>query len=139
MVTAAKLAGAHATIVQLPDGYDTRVSAAGGRLSGGQIQRIGLARALYGDPVLLVLDEPNANLDNDGSQALNAAIRAIKARGGAVLIMAHRPAGIEECDLLLVLENGQRAAFGPRDEVLRRVVRNQQQIRESRGKTGGVR
>jgi ATP-binding cassette subfamily C protein len=138
VVAAAKLAGAHAMIVHLPDGYDTRVSAAGGRLSGGQIQRLGLARALYGAPVLLVLDEPNANLDNQGSQALNAAIRAIKARGGAVLIMAHRPAAIEECDTLLVLENGQRAAFGPRDEVLRRVVQNQQQIRDSKGKSGGV-
>ena len=138
VVAAAKLTGAHAMIVQLPDGYDTRVSAAGGRLSGGQIQRIGLARALYDDPVLLVLDEPNANLDNQGSQALNTAIRTIKERGGAVLIMAHRPAAIEECEMLLVLDNGQRAAFGPRDEVLRKAVQNHQQIRASKGKGGGV-
>ncbi len=81
-------------ILKLPDGYDTRVTAGGGRLSGGQIQRIGLARAMYGDPVLLVLDEPNSNLDNEGSKALNDAIRAIKADGKSVLIMAHRPAAI---------------------------------------------
>jgi ABC-type protease/lipase transport system fused ATPase/permease subunit len=106
-------------ILQLPEGYDTRVSGNGGRLSGGQIQRIGLARAMYDNPVVLVLDEPNSNLDNDGSEALNAAIRATKAEGGCVLIMAHRPAAIQECDLLLMLEGGARRAFGPKDEVLR--------------------
>ncbi len=82
-------------ILRLPDGYDTRVSASGGRLSGGQIQRIGLARAMYGDPVVVVLDEPNSNLDNDGSVALNGAIRAMKAEGKCILIMAHRPAAIQ--------------------------------------------
>ena len=107
------------------------------RLSGGQIQRIGLARALYGDPVILVLDEPNSNLDNDGSMALNAAIRAMKAEGRSVLIMAHRPAAIQECDLLLVLDDGMRRAFGPRDEVLRAMVRNAGEIARSTG-PGGV-
>jgi len=124
IVRAARLAGAHAMIVALPDGYDTRICEHAGRLSGGQVQRIGLARALYGDPVLLVLDEPNSNLDADGSQALNMAIRAIKGRGASVMIMAHRPAAIQECDDLLVLENGAQTAFGPRDDVLRQVVRN---------------
>ena len=114
VVAAAKRAAAHDMILQLPDGYDTRVTALGGRLSGGQIQRIGLARAMYGDPVLLVLDEPNSNLDNDGSMALNHAIRELKAEGRTVLIMAHRPAAIQECDLLLVLDGGARRAFGPR-------------------------
>lgn len=128
IVAAARKADAHRMIIQLPNGYDTRVSAAGGRLSGGQIQRIGLARALYGDPVLLILDEPNSNLDNDGSVAVNAAIRAIKAEGKSVLIMAHRPAAIQECDLLLVLEEGVRKAFGPRDQVLRELVRNHAEI-----------
>ena len=125
-------------ILKLPDGYDTRVTAGGGRLSGGQMQRIGLARAMYGDPVILVLDEPNSNLDNDGSAALNAAIRRTKEDGNAVIIMAHRPAAIEECDLLLVLENGIRRAFGPRDEVLREVVQNHSQILQHSGQGGGV-
>ncbi len=128
VVAAARKADAHSMIVKLPDGYDTRVSAAGSRLSGGQIQRIGLARALYGDPVLLILDEPNSNLDNDGSVAVNTAIRAMKAEGKSVLIMAHRPAAIQECDLLLVLEDGARKGFGPRDQVLRELVRNHTEI-----------
>lgn len=140
VVEAAKKAAAHALILRLPDGYDTPVKGAGGLLSGGQLQRIGLARALYGDPVLLVLDEPNANLDNEGSEALNQAVRAVKAGGGAVLIMAHRPSAIQECDKLLVLDDGMPRAFGPRDEVLRRSVANAAQIAESAAqrKGGGV-
>jgi ATP-binding cassette subfamily C protein len=128
IVVAARKADAHDMIVRLPQGYDTRVTAAGGRLSGGQMQRIGLARALYGDPVLLILDEPNSNLDSTGSAALNAAIRGAKAEGKSVLIMAHRPAAIQECDLLLVLEEGTRRAFGPRDQVLRDQVKNHSEI-----------
>ncbi|MFU8864445.1 MAG: type I secretion system permease/ATPase [Rhodobacterales bacterium] len=141
VVEAAKKAGAHEMILKLPDGYDTLVTAAGGRLSGGQIQRIGLARALYGKPVILVLDEPNSNLDNDGSQALNLAIRALKAEGRSVLIMAHRPAAIQECDMILVLENGMRAAFGPKDAVLKQVLANHQDVRggADQGQIGGVR
>jgi ATP-binding cassette subfamily C protein len=128
IIEAARKADAHDMIVRLPQGYDTQVSAAGSRLSGGQIQRIGLARALYGDPVLLVLDEPNSNLDNAGSAALNTAIRTMKAEGKSVLIMAHRPAAIQECDLLLVLGEGTRRAFGPRDQVLRDQVQNYAEI-----------
>lgn len=128
VVAAAKLAGAHDMILHLPDGYDTRVSPMGGRLSGGQIQRVGLARALYGDPVILVLDEPNSNLDSIGSDALNNAIRDLKKRGKSVIIMAHRPAAIAECDLLLVIEDGMRRAFGPRDEVLKAQVQNAGQV-----------
>ncbi len=128
VVDAARKADAHDMIVRLPQGYDTRVSASGGRLSGGQMQRIGLARALYGDPVLLILDEPNSNLDNAGSVALNTAIRTMKSDGKSVLIMAHRPAAIQECDLLLVLEDGLRKAFGPRDQVLRDQVKNHTEI-----------
>jgi ATP-binding cassette, subfamily C, bacterial len=128
VVAAAKAAAAHDMILRLPDGYDTLITAIGGRLSGGQMQRIGLARAFYGDPVLLILDEPNSNLDNEGSLALNAAIRALKDRGGSALIMAHRPAAIQECDTLLMLEDGTRRAFGPRDQVLREMVKNHADI-----------
>ncbi len=137
VVEAAKKAAAHDMIVKLPNGYDTRVSASGGQLSGGQIQRIGLARAMYGDPVLLVLDEPNSNLDNIGSTALNSAIRQMKEDGKSVLIMAHRPAAIQECDMLLVLDGGARRSFGPRDEVLRETVKNFSDIQQSKG-VGGV-
>ena len=137
IVQAAQKAAAHDMIVKLPEGYDTRVATLGGRLSGGQIQRIGLARALFGNPVLLVLDEPNSNLDNDGTLALNTAIRSTKESGGAVLIMAHRPAAIQECDLLLVIEDGMRRAFGPRDQVLREMVKNHTEIVRSSG-PGGV-
>ncbi|MDU8912611.1 type I secretion system permease/ATPase [Aestuariicoccus sp. MJ-SS9] len=138
VVAAAKKAAAHDMILKLPDGYDTKVTAAGGRLSGGQMQRIGLARALYGDPVLLVLDEPNSNLDNEGSEAVNKAIRGMKEQGKSVLIMAHRPAAIKECDMLLMLEGGSRAAFGPKDEVLAKMVKNHQQIQQA-VTPGGVR
>jgi ATP-binding cassette, subfamily C, bacterial len=138
IVAAARKADAHDMIVKLPNGYDTRVSASGGRLSGGQMQRIGLARALYGDPVLLILDEPNSNLDNDGSVAVNAAIRAFKAEGKSVLIMAHRPAAIQECDLLLVLEDGMRKGFGPRDQVLRELVRNHTDILKTSAPGGAM-
>lgn len=137
VVAAAKKAAAHDMILRLPDGYDTQISGVSGRLSGGQLQRIGLARAMYGDPVLLVLDEPNSNLDNDGSVALNTAIRQMKSAGNAVMIMAHRPAAIAECDLLLVLEGGMIKAFGPRDEVLRSTVKNHAEIKRAPG-AGGV-
>ncbi|MBV7380402.1 type I secretion system permease/ATPase [Maritimibacter dapengensis] len=137
VVTAAKKAAAHDLIIRLPDGYDTKVKGAGGLLSGGQLQRIGLARALYHDPVILVLDEPNANLDNEGTEALNSAVRSVKANGGAVLIMAHRPSAIQECEKLLVLDDGMPRAFGPRDEVLRRTVQNAQQIEQSASQRQG--
>ncbi len=124
VVAAARKAGAHEMILKMPEGYDTRISAGSGRLSGGQKQRIGLARAMYGEPVILVLDEPNSNLDSIGSEALNEAIRAMKAEGKAVIIMAHRPAAIAECDLILMIEGGMRKAFGPRDEVLKEQLKN---------------
>ncbi|WP_271880576.1 type I secretion system permease/ATPase [Phaeobacter italicus] len=138
VVEAAKKAAAHDMIVRLPEGYDTRITAGGGRLSGGQMQRVALARALYDDPVIVILDEPNSNLDNDGSVALNNAIRQMKAEGRSVLIMAHRPAAIQECDLLLVVDQGIQTAFGPKDKVLREMVANHQTIQQSTG-AGGVR
>ena len=128
VVAAARKAGAHEMILGLPQGYDTPVSTGGGRLSGGQKQRIGLARAFYGDPVFLVLDEPNSNLDAGGQDALNLAIRQAKAEGRIVIIMAHRPAGIAECDLILIMDNGTAKAFGLRDEVLKAHVRNYAQV-----------
>lgn len=138
VVAAAKKADAHEMILRLPDGYDTRVTATGGQLSGGQIQRVGLARAMYGDPVVLVLDEPNSNLDNSGSAALNNAVLQQKAAGGIVFVMAHRPDAIFHCDTLLVLENGTKRAYGPKDEVLRQVTKNHDEIVNAAGKGAGV-
>ena len=138
VVDAARKADAHDMILALPDGYDTRLDATGGRLSGGQVQRIGLARALFGDPVLLVLDEPNANLDNEGSAALNRAVEACKAEGRSTIIMAHRPSAIEHCEWLLHIDGGLRRAFGPREEVLRETVANHREIAAGRGIGGGA-
>ncbi|APG49354.1 type I secretion system permease/ATPase [Phaeobacter porticola] len=126
VVAAARKAAVHDMILTLPQGYDTPVRVASNRLSGGQVQRIGLARALYGDPVLLVLDEPNSNLDNEGSQALNLAVSHAKKDGRAVIIMAHRPAAIQLCDLILILDNGTQRAFGAKDAVLGEHLQNPQ-------------
>ncbi len=133
VIEAAKMADAHDMILGLPNGYDTKIADGGSSLSGGQVQRIGLARALYGAPVLLVLDEPNASLDNAGSRALNAAIERFKSQNGAVLIMAQRPAAIQQCDTLLVLSEGTRKAFGPRDDVLKATVENHESVRRHAG------
>ena len=131
VVEAAKRANAHEMILALPDGYKTIVQGDESQLSGGQRQRIALARALYGDPVLLVLDEPNSALDNDGSMALNRAVREFKASDRAVIIMTHRPTAISECDRLLVIEGGRIIADGPRDEVLKTMLTNVRSIRQT--------
>ncbi len=138
VIKAAKKAAAHEMILRLPDGYDTPVSVAGGQLSGGQLQRIGLARAIYNEPMILILDEPNSNLDHEGTMALNEAVKQMKDEGRSILIMAHRPAAIRECDLLLMLENGMVKAWGPRDAVLERVAQNSKQIETSSAKTVGL-
>lgn len=121
VVSAARAAGAHDMIVALVDGYETQVGDCGVNLSAGQRQRIALARALYGNPFLVVLDEPNSNLDVDGDKALSEAIGAVKRRGGIVIVVAHRNSVLSQLDLLLVMENGAVKAFGPRDEVLQEI------------------
>jgi ATP-binding cassette subfamily C protein len=123
IIAAAKAANVHEMILQLPDGYETQVGEAGAALSGGQRQRLALARALYGDPFLVVLDEPNSNLDNEGEQALTAAIMSIRARGGVVVVIAHRPSALAGVDLVLVMGEGRMQSFGPKEEVLSKVLR----------------
>jgi ATP-binding cassette, subfamily C, type I secretion system permease/ATPase len=120
---AARQAGVHDLIQRLPDGYDTELGEGGLGLSGGQRQRIGLARALYGLPFLLFLDEPNASLDGEGDMALADAILGVRARGGIVIIVAHRMSALAGVDLMLTMEAGEIQAFGPKDEVLRRIRR----------------
>jgi PrtD family type I secretion system ABC transporter len=121
IVEAAQLANLHDFIMRLPQGYDTPLNEGGSRLSAGQKQRVALARALFGDPVLFVMDEPNSNLDADGEQALDRAIRAILKRGASVVVVAHRPSALHAMTDLLVLTNGQVAAYGTRDEILQKV------------------
>ena len=120
---AAQAAGVHDLIVNLRDGYETQIGEQGSALSAGQQQRIALARALYGDPFLVVLDEPNSNLDAEGEAALTQAILGVRARGGIVVVIAHRPSAIAGVDQLLVLAQGRAQAFGPKDEVLSKLVR----------------
>jgi PrtD family type I secretion system ABC transporter len=118
VVRAAKWAGAHEMILRLPNGYDTPIGVDGCVLSGGQRQRIGLARALYGDPALVVLDEPNANLDSEGDRALARAIQGLKRAGKTVVVLVHRPAALAVVDKVLVLGEGRVQAHGPKNEVL---------------------
>lgn len=134
VVAAAQKARVHEIILQLPDGYDTKIGAADAQLSGGQKQRLALARALYNDPVLLILDEPNSALDNDGSEALNAVVANMKGEGKAVLIMTHRPTAISGCDKLLVLDQGRVAGYGPRDEIIKSMMANANDVQRVVGR-----
>lgn len=122
VIAAARMAGAHEMILQFPGGYDTEIGTSGAVLSGGQRQRIGLARAVYGNPSLLVLDEPSSNLDDDGERALASTISQMKQQGATVIMVSHKPATIAHVDMLLVLKAGQVILFGPRENVLKQLV-----------------
>jgi ATP-binding cassette subfamily C protein len=122
IIAAARDAGVHDLIVRMREGYDTQVGDHGSVLSAGQAQRVALARALYGNPFLVVLDEPNSNLDTEGDEALTRAIQSVRARGGIVIVVAHRPVGIEAVDMVLFMRDGRAQAFGPKEQVLTQVL-----------------
>jgi PrtD family type I secretion system ABC transporter len=125
VIAAAKMASVHELIVNLSEGYETQIGEQGTSLSAGQAQRIALARALYRDPFLVVLDEPNSNLDSEGDEALTKAILAVRARGGIVVVVAHRPSAIAGVDLLMVMKQGRQHAFGPKDAIMSKLVQPQ--------------
>ena len=127
VIEAAEAAGLHTMILRFPKGYDTPMGEAGGLLSGGQRQRIGLARAMYGMPALVVLDEPNANLDDEGENALVRAVQGLKAQGKTVVLISHRPGIVSVADRLLILQNGTVQASGPRDGVLAALQKQREQ------------
>ena len=122
IIAAAKEAGVHEMIIKMREGYNTQVGEQGTALSAGQAQRVALARALYGNPFLVVLDEPNSNLDTEGDEALTRAIRSARERGAIIVVVAHRPIGVEAVDQILVLRDGRMQAFGPKEQVLSQVL-----------------
>ncbi|WP_407644945.1 type I secretion system permease/ATPase [Devosia rhizoryzae] len=139
IVAATKAAGVHEMIVRLPEGYDTQLGPMGTALSAGQRQRLGLARALYGNPFVVLMDEPNSFLDAEGEQALNDAIRQIRARGGIAVVIAHRPSILAEVDMVAVIQNGRMTAFGPKEEIVagqRQANANTLKVVEPRMETG---
>jgi ATP-binding cassette subfamily C protein len=129
VIKAAKLAGVHDLILHLPDGYNSQVGPDGRALSGGQRQRIGLARALYGDPFLIILDEPNSNLDAQGEEALASAIADVRARGAIVIAVAHRPSLLASVDLVLLMKDGKSIAFGPKEKLVGHLLPDPRQAR----------
>lgn len=134
---AARAVGLHELIMGLPDGYETQVGREGAILSGGQRQRVGLARAIYGDPVFVVLDEPNSSLDEAGDAALAAAVLSLKARGTTFVVMTHRTSILPVVDKMLVLRDGQVQAFGPRDDVLAAINKAAQQMQQQQPRPAG--
>lgn len=132
IVAAAQAAGVHEMIVRLPEGYDTQLGPMGTALSAGQRQRIGLARALYRDPFIVVMDEPNAFLDAEGELALNRAIAQIRRRGGIAIVVAHRPSVLSEVDMVAVIQNGRLTSFGPKEKVIAQQKDGQAADNESR-------
>ena len=133
VIAAAKASGVHDLVLHLPYGYETQIGDHGEALSAGQRQRVALARALYGDPFLVVLDEPNSNLDAEGEAALTEAVLGIRARGGIVIVIAHRPSALAGVDQVLVMAHGRQHAFGPKDEILGRFL--QPVVRPSAGES----
>lgn len=124
VLEAAHLAGVHDLVLGFSDGYSTRIGESGSSLSAGQRQRIGLARALYGNPFLVVLDEPSSNIDSEGEEALTRAIVAVRRRGGIVIVIAHRPKALEGVDQVLAMARGRAVCIGQKEEVLNRVLKN---------------
>lgn len=145
IIEAAQVAGAHDMILRLPNGYDTRIGERGASLSAGQRQRLGLARAVFGRPFLVVLDEPNANLDADGENALARAIETLRQRENIVVVVSHRPSVLAALNMTMVMAEGRSIAFGPRDEVYARMARSAVRPHDAREQknaihlaTGGV-
>jgi ATP-binding cassette subfamily C protein/ATP-binding cassette subfamily C protein EexD len=135
---AAQLAGCHEMILRLPQGYDTEIGDGGQHLSGGQRQLIGLARAMFGGPKLLVLDEPNSNLDGDAEQALIRGLEELKRRGTTVVLVSHRPTLVQGVDKVLLIRDGAVEAFGPRAEVLKRLVQHARPAEVAVGRIEGA-
>src|SRR5262249_51225859 len=121
VLAAAHQANVHDLIVSLTDGYQTRIGRGGMVLSAGQRQRIALARALYGDPFLIVLDEPSSNLDAEGDEALTRALLHLRARGAVAVVVVHRPSALAAIDLVMVMKQGRAVDYGPKDDVLGRL------------------
>lgn len=138
VIAAAKSAGLHEMILRFPRGYDTPIGEAGNLLSGGQRQRIGLARAIYGDPMLVVLDEPNANLDDMGEAALYKTVQELKAKGKTVFLITHRPGAVAVADRILLLRDGAVQADGPRDAVMAAMQSAQQAAEQAAKKAAGA-
>jgi ABC-type protease/lipase transport system fused ATPase/permease subunit len=122
IIEAAKIVGVHDMITALPDGYNTVIGLSGFGLSSGQQQRIALARALFGNPFLIVLDEPNSNLNSEGESALTDSIKTMRDRGSIVIVIAHRPSAIAAVNKILCMNDGKQAAFGPKDDILKQII-----------------
>ena len=139
VIEAAQIAGVHEMIqTQLPNGYDTPLGPSGLGLSAGQAQRIGLARAIYGNPALIVLDEPNAHLDANGEARLINALKVMRQKGASIFVVAHRRGVLDICDKLMVVGNGQIEHFGARMDVVRELSQAQTQMQQNRAQAANL-